>query len=47
MAVLKNKISIKNLTKTYYLKDRTVEVLKDMTFEVKENEFLVLLGPGQ
>ena len=47
MAVLKNKISIKNLTKTYFLKDRTVEVLKDMTFDVKENEFLVLLGPGQ
>ena len=47
MAVLKNKISIKNLNKSYFLKDRTVEVLKDMTFDVKENEFLVLLGPGQ
>ena len=47
MAVLKNKISIKNLNKTYFLKDRNVEVLKDMSFDVKENEFLVLLGPGQ
>ncbi len=47
MAVLKNKISLKNISKTFYLKDRTVEVLKDITFDVKENEFLVLLGPGQ
>lgn len=47
MAVLKNKISLKHISKTFYLKDRTVEVLKDMTFDVKENEFLVLLGPGQ
>lgn len=47
MAVLKNKISLKNVSKTYYLKDRTVEVLKDITFDVRENEFLVLLGPGQ
>lgn len=47
MTVLKNKISLKNISKTFYLKDRTVEVLKDITFDVKENEFLVLLGPGQ
>ena len=47
MAVLKNKISLNNVSKTYYLKDRTVEVLKDITLDVKENEFLVLLGPGQ
>lgn len=47
MAVLKNKISLKNISKTFYLKDRRVEVLKDITFDVKENEFLVLLGPGQ
>lgn len=47
MAVFKNKISMKNITKTYYLKDRTVEVLKDISFDVRENEFLVLLGPGQ
>ena len=47
MAVLKNKISLKHISKTFYLKDRMVEVLKDITFDVKENEFLVLLGPGQ
>lgn len=47
MAVLENKISVRHLTKTFFLKDRKVEVLKDITFDVKENEFLVLLGPGQ
>ena len=47
MAVLKNKISLKNVSKTFWLKDRTVEVLKDITLDVRENEFLVLLGPGQ
>lgn len=47
MAVLENKISLKHITKTYELKDKKVEVLKDITFDVKENEFLVLLGPGQ
>ncbi len=47
MAVLESKISLKNVTKTFYTKDRTVEVLKDITFDVRENEFLVLLGPGQ
>lgn len=47
MAVLENKISVRHLTKTFFLKDRKVEVLKDISFDVKENEFLVLLGPGQ
>ncbi|RGY97487.1 ABC transporter ATP-binding protein [Clostridium sp. AM58-1XD] len=47
MAVLKDKIKIKNLSKTFYQKDKTTEVLKDVTIDVKENEFLVLLGPGQ
>lgn len=47
MAVFKNKIELRNLSKTYYLKDRAVEVLKNLSFDVHENEFLVLLGPGR
>ncbi len=47
MAVLENKISIRNISKTFYLKDKTIEVLKDVNIDVKENEFLVILGPGQ
>jgi len=47
MEVLKDKIIIRNLSKTFYLKDKTAEVLKNINIDVKENEFLVLLGPGQ
>ena len=47
MAVLKDTILIKDLAKTFYLKSETKEVLKDINITVKENEFLVLLGPGQ
>lgn len=47
MAVLENKISIRNISKTFYLKDKTLDVLKDVNIDVKENEFLVILGPGQ
>ena len=47
MAVLKDTIIIKDLAKTFYLKSETKEVLKDVSITVKENEFLVLLGPGQ
>ena len=47
MEVLGDKITLDHITKTYVLKDKTVEVLKDISFGVKENEFLVLLGPGQ
>lgn len=47
MAVLKDTIIIKDLAKTFYLKSETKEVLKDINITVKENEFLVLLGPGQ
>lgn len=47
MAVLKNKIELKGISKSYYQEDGTVEVLKDITLDVKDKEFLVLLGPGQ
>ena len=47
MAVLENKISIRNVCKTYDMKGGAHEVLRDMSFDVRENEFLVLLGPGQ
>ncbi len=47
MAVLRDKIVIKNLSKTFHSKAKTVEVLKNINLTVRENEFLVLLGPGQ
>ena len=47
MAVLRDKIVIQNLSKTFTGKKNSVEVLKDINLTVKENEFLVILGPGQ
>lgn len=44
-------VSCKNLCKTFYAKNRKQdevnEVIRDFNLEVKENEFLVLFGPGQ
>ena len=47
MAVLKNKVELKNVSKVYETRDKQVEVLNNLSFEVHENEFLVLLGPGR
>lgn len=47
MAVQKDKIIIRGLSKTFYAKDKVTEVLKNINITVRENEFLVLLGPGQ
>lgn len=37
----------KNLSKTFKTPKGEFEVLKDLTFNVQENEFLVIFGPGQ
>ena len=47
MEVRKNKIMVENLCKTYHTNSGDHEVLKDISFNVEENEFLVLLGPGR
>ena len=47
MAVWENKIELRDVSKTFYTKQSDVEVLKDVSLNVRENEFLVLLGPGQ
>lgn len=43
----KVKIRIDNVSKTFFLPDRGVEVLRNISLDVRENEFLVILGPGQ
>lgn len=44
----KIRISIKNISKTFTNKDNTtLRVLDDVNIDVYENEFLVILGPGQ
>jgi len=47
MAVQKSKINLTNVSKAFATKDKTVQVLKGISLDVCENEFLVILGPGQ
>lgn len=42
-----NMIICSHLSKSFDTKQTCLEVLKDISLEVKENEFLVILGPGQ
>lgn len=40
------KISIRNLTKVFYKKDRQVIALQDIHLQVEEGEFICLVGPS-
>lgn len=41
------KMKVENLSKSFTTPRGEFQVLKDISFEVRENEFLVLFGPGQ
>lgn len=41
------KISINNVYRGFNVQSDRLEVLKDVSLDVRENEFLVILGPGQ
>lgn len=43
----KIKLSVENVSKKFNTPKGDLAVLKNLNFEVKENEFLVLFGPGQ
>lgn len=43
----KVKLSVDHVSKTFPTPKGQVEILKDISFEVHENEFLVVFGPGQ
>ena len=44
---MKNKLlSVVNLNKTYYGKDTDVVALRDISFDVYENEFITIVGPS-
>ena len=44
---MKNKLlSIKNLSKNYHDKNGEIEALKDITFDVYEEEFISIIGPS-
>lgn len=40
-------IQIKGVSKTFVSKKTSLEVLRTLSLDVRENEFVVLLGPGQ
>ena len=44
---VKTMISCKHVSKTFENNGKRNEVLKDISLEVAENEFVVILGPGQ
>lgn len=39
-------LSIVNLNKTYYSKDNDVVALRDISFDIYENEFITIVGPS-
>jgi len=41
------KLVCKNVSKSFYNNKNKIEVIDNISFEAKENEFLVLFGPGQ
>lgn len=41
------KIKCRNLSKNFLVNDTSIEVLRNISLDVLENEFLVILGPGQ
>jgi len=47
VAVQQVKIKINNVSKTFYTRGQENKVMENVSFDVMENEFLVLLGPGQ
>lgn len=44
---VKNIVECRNVCKTFQTPDGEHQVIKDLNLEAKENEFLVLFGPGQ
>lgn len=43
---MNNILELSNVTKTYYLKNETIEVLKGVDLKVKKGSFVVIFGPS-
>jgi ABC-type lipoprotein export system ATPase subunit len=43
---MNNVLHLGNIVKTYFLKNETIEVLKDVDLDVKKGEFIVIVGPS-
>lgn len=44
---LENTLTCRDVSKTFYGDGRCTEVLKNINFNIKKNEFVVIFGPGQ
>ncbi len=45
--IKEKKVEVQNLSKIFFNKDSYFEVVRDVSFDVYDGEFLVLLGPGR
>ena len=43
---MKEVLKVKNITKKYQAENGEVEALKDVSFTIKEGEFVSLIGPS-
>ncbi len=39
-------LEIKDLSKTYYTKDKKIEAIKNISFKVKDKDFIAIVGPS-
>ncbi len=39
-------LEIKNLSKTYYTKDKEIKAIKNISFDVKDGDFISIVGPS-
>ena len=44
---MKPKLEVKNITKTFFSDKGAFQAVEDVSFQIREGEFLVLLGPGR
>ena len=43
----KVELSVNHVSKSFYARGKVFEAVNDVSLDVHENEFLVILGPGQ
>ena len=44
---MKNVLEVKNICKTYQAKNGEIEALRDISFSVKEGEYISIIGPSR
>ena len=43
---MRNLVEVRNINKTFKAKKIEIEVLKDISFQLKENEIIAIVGPS-